>query len=395
MLTDFFASKNLDIRKNGNNPRFLDQKCTPDVVSFIADCILQLSKQSFQRNDIWQHNYFVKNATFIFGKPSPNNHKAAHEYDKVILQPLDMLAYAGILEKRKNNRRKNIFILKEKSILEFISINEMNAFHFLYVYLDKFARDSSFYSYVSDFLKKQNADSFNILKDKFIKFLLANSQIGTRGSKNNGTVEIKRIFSKFINVFAVYYRKQGTEKGHLSKGIFLMSDLMYNRLNFRDIKKLKNITRQEQKQAKYSKPAVNRKFLMQKAIKWVKQHHKYSEVFDKYHGQTAQIHHIFPKNKFPMISYYIENLIALTAGQHADYAHPNSNTNKINLQYQKICLHAKHNTINSELANGETPYNIFNFMFVLKTGFQDKNIDVPINSTNSDITKIIDTYYLP
>ena len=32
-----------DIKKN-NNARWIDQKCTPDVVSIIADCIIQYDK---------------------------------------------------------------------------------------------------------------------------------------------------------------------------------------------------------------------------------------------------------------------------------------------------------------------------------------------------------------
>jgi hypothetical protein len=36
IIYDFFANKNLDIRIKGNNPRFTDQKCTPDVICFIA-----------------------------------------------------------------------------------------------------------------------------------------------------------------------------------------------------------------------------------------------------------------------------------------------------------------------------------------------------------------------
>lgn len=139
VFVDFFANQNLDIRQKGNNPRFLDQKCTPDVISFIADCICQIGKTEFNRNDIWQSDYFIKNASFIFGKPSPRNQTANHEYDKLILQPLDLLAYSGVLSKKKVGL-KNYFSILNTKILELISRNEKDSFWFLVYYLDKFVR---------------------------------------------------------------------------------------------------------------------------------------------------------------------------------------------------------------------------------------------------------------
>ena len=57
----------LDIRKSGD-ARFMDQKCTPDVVCFIADCIINSvhSHQFFTVNDIWNSLYFIKNTRAIF-----------------------------------------------------------------------------------------------------------------------------------------------------------------------------------------------------------------------------------------------------------------------------------------------------------------------------------------
>ena len=100
-IDDYFSNVNLDIRIKGNNPRFIDQKCTPDVLSFIADCIINLGKDRFIRDDIWNLEYFKKNAVLIFNKPSPSNSKVSNEYDKFISQPLDLLSYAGLLIKSK------------------------------------------------------------------------------------------------------------------------------------------------------------------------------------------------------------------------------------------------------------------------------------------------------
>lgn len=392
IVQKYFSLTDLNILQKGNNPRFLDQKCTPDVISFIADCVIQLDKTSFDRNDIWNSQYFIKNASWMFGKPSPKNVSANSEYDKFILQPLDMFSYAGALEKTKYGN-KNIFQVKQKEILEFIARNEKNAFLFLFTYLDKFTKDNNLDCILDSFLKKQDSISFDALKNNFIKFLLANSNIGTKKSATGGSTEIKRIFPKFLNILAVAHTTKGTEKGRLSKGNFLFYDLMYNRTNFRDIRKLKNITRKEEEQSKHSKPASYRSFQMQKAMKWIKQNHPYSEVNDRLKGNTEEVHHIFPKAKFPEISYYIENLIALTAGQHKSFAHPKGNSIKLDINYQKLCLKAKEKTISGELEKKTTQYSIHDFIFVLNIGFENKIPEISSLAKMPEIDKKIDEYY--
>ena len=37
----FFEQFDFDVRKS-NNARFVDQKCTPDIVCFMADCVLNI-----------------------------------------------------------------------------------------------------------------------------------------------------------------------------------------------------------------------------------------------------------------------------------------------------------------------------------------------------------------
>ena len=47
-----------DIRQN-KNCRFVDQKCTPDVVCFIADCILSTdcATKAFTVSDLWKTQF--------------------------------------------------------------------------------------------------------------------------------------------------------------------------------------------------------------------------------------------------------------------------------------------------------------------------------------------------
>ena len=61
----------------------------------------------------------------------------------------------------------------------------------------------------------------------------------------NGEVEVRRIFTKVLNVYSAENGIQGTERGRLSPDIIYFSDLMYNRKNWRDIDKAKAQTRQE------------------------------------------------------------------------------------------------------------------------------------------------------
>ena len=83
------------------------------------------------------------------------------------------------------------------------------------------------------------------------------------------------------------------------------------------------------------------------------------------------MHHIFPRHQFPEIADFIENLIALTSGQHLQCAHPAGNTKVINKDYQYICLVNKTESIRKNLLEDEEKniiYNFFDFLKVLDTG---------------------------
>ena len=66
-----FAEFNYDIRKSGD-AKWIDQKCTYDVLSIIADCInehLEISDvEEFTVSDIWYSDYARENVISIFFK---------------------------------------------------------------------------------------------------------------------------------------------------------------------------------------------------------------------------------------------------------------------------------------------------------------------------------------
>lgn len=355
----------LDIRK-ANDARFMDQKCTPDVVCFIADCIVNTIQpnQTFVVNDIWNSQYFIKNTRAIFNKPWATDSKARSEYDKFIQQPLRMLGYAQILEVTKQGNQ-NHYRVKNEDILDYIAQRERNTYNFLYCYFEKALTDSGFWRYFLDYKSNPNKDTFKELKERYTRFIIGHTAINT-------AVEVHRIFPKILNIFAVENQLPGSEKGYMSKYISTFSDLMYNRKNWRDLNKDKTITRQEAEMEAVDtiqQEAYNA-YYVQKAIALIQKIQRESEVHDQWgNGEATQVHHIFPKSLFPEIAHYVENLIKLTATQHYTKAHPNNKTQEINKDYQLTCLLAKADTIDQSLRRfGEKYYRKESFIYVINVG---------------------------
>ena len=135
-----FNSTDLDIRKKAfGYSRFMDQKVTPDVLCFVADCIvnyMSASTKTFSVKDIWDSPYFRKNVTRHFGKPSPDDKRTLHEYDKFVAQPIKTLLFSKVLEVQISGKKQN-FTVKNLDLLKFISIRSENAYTFLYSYIKK------------------------------------------------------------------------------------------------------------------------------------------------------------------------------------------------------------------------------------------------------------------
>jgi len=378
VISNHLNKYDLDVRKS-NDARYMDQKCTPDVVCFIADCILNTigTGSHFVVKDIWDSFYFKKNTRAIFNKPWVDDERARSEYDKFIQQPLRMLAYAHVLEMGTRGR-ENEYWVNNIEILEYIAQRERSTFVFMLLYLEKVLSDSNILSKFNDFLSNPSDTSYETLKENFIRFTIGNTKI-------NGEVEVRRIFPKILNILAVQYCTPGSEKGKISKGTFTFSDLMYNRVNWRDIYKEKTESRQEAIQTALSQEQQQQQeeysaYLVQKAINLVKKIHSSSEVKDQWgNGAATQVHHIFPKGKFPIIAHYPENLILLTATQHFTKAHPHNNTQEVDIDYQETCLLAKADSIDKSLRIfGERYYRKASFVYVVNTGLSQQY--------NSDIT---------
>lgn len=363
-------SKNYDVRVSGN-ARFMDQKVTPDVLSIVADCILQFIKDNssleFTSKDIWTSSYAMENVVAIFNKPNLDEETARSEYDKFFAQPLKTLSYSGILDERKVGN-KNYYKLSNKEVLEFIAIKERNALNFLISYISKVMKDSEIWTYFEDFFEHQNSESFESVKVAFKNLLYDYTNIN-----RTNRFEPSRIFTKVLNPIAYYKQLKGTARGFVSEDVIGYDELMYNRKNWRDISKRRDETRQEFEERKNTLKTAEEariKFTVNKAKRFIRErYYPKSEVQDRYAvGDATQVHHIFPEFEYPQIKSFVENLILLTATQHSTLAHPQNHTRKINKDYQLICLLAKSDSVDYSLQCNDGFYSKEDFVYVLNEG---------------------------
>lgn len=372
LITDHLKRFDFDIRKKPQGySRFMDQKVTPDVLCFISDCIVNLVNLNgldsvFNSKDIWSFPYFVKNTMAVFGKPSPENDTAGSEYDKFIAQPLKTLAFSKVLEETKVDG-KNSYMVNNIKLLEFVSQNERNSLSFLAGYLEKVLKDSGFYGKFEEYKGKCLSgkvieNDLQNLREQFRKFMHGYTLI-------KKDLEINRIFPKVLNPLASINMVRGIERGKMTKGRYIYSDLMYNRLNFRDIGKEKTLSRQESVSDAVVQETVN-KYRVAKAKNIIRRYHSVSEVKDSLAtGKATQVHHIFSDSEFSEISDYVENLILLTPQQHNTLAHLNNKTTSVNTEYQKECLLSKIVSIKSSLAKGDFVYSKEKLIHVINTGY--------------------------
>lgn len=361
-IKNYLESLDLDIRKT-KNARFFDQKVQPDVLSAVCECILNCTenKTIFTVNDIRFCPHSNELVTEIFNKPEIE--KAKNEYDKFFSQPLKMLAYCGLLQENKKGRT-NEYTIIHRDFLEYISLRDRNAFYFLSFYLEKVLKDSDIWKYFDSFFIKQDKNSLYELRSNYIAFIIENTAITKE-------LEPIRIFNPMLNILSFKYKKLGSKSGEIF--VINYDDLLYNRPNWRDVKKDKSFTREEFNTQFFEKEIDNDKFYkyqIEKAKKFVKAIHPFSEIhrFDAY--PATQAHHIFLSSQFPEIADIAENIIAITPNQHFYRSHPNNKTSILDKSYQAICLICKLDSIEIDYRKGLGNYSKEKFIDVLNIGLE-------------------------
>ena len=191
-INQYLDQFDLDVRKT-HNARFVDQKCTPDIVCFMADCVLNTiaTKPVFAISDIWETQYFIQNTRVIFNKPWANNKEAYNEYNKVLSQPLKLLAYAHILEVKMVNRALT-FSVKNEELLDYISRKDRNAYNFLFCYFTKVLKDSGFFRFIEEYRKncgKNLQEARSDLYNHYFHFISGNTPTHSK-------FDITRMFHK-------------------------------------------------------------------------------------------------------------------------------------------------------------------------------------------------------
>ena len=142
-IIDWLNKYDLDLRKTKDGTA-LDMKDTPDIVSYIADCIVHFADDTtssgialndvrFSVADIWHTQYAIDTAVQVFGKPSPDSSKAIQEYNKLFTLPIKALLYARVLSADKKGR-SYIFSIRNYELLDYIASRDSNAAKFLALY---------------------------------------------------------------------------------------------------------------------------------------------------------------------------------------------------------------------------------------------------------------------
>lgn len=383
--SDIFAilsKKDFDIRAT-KNARWIDQKCTPDVVCIVSDCIEKYveakGNTQFSSSDIWHYDYTVQNIEQIFSKPDLNRPTSHNEYDKYFQQPMELLSVAGVLLKSKIGNR-NYYSVANYELLSYIAMRERNSLIFLQIYIERVLTDSGLIDDFEEFYRRPTPETYTNLKTRFEVFTTTYTPI-------NGKTECRRIFTKIINPLAFKRRTRGTENGRLSQHSITYDELMYNRDNFRDLYsgKPKGMTRSEYATTIGVSPnSTYNGYLVSKAKRFLREfNNKYRDGRSEVRlgpdasSTATHMHHIFPESRFPEIADKLENIIALSPTQHLNYAHPLNNTQIVDKSYQRDCLIAKSANIHDNLhgPKDQVIYDFDRFLYVLSIGFSSDDFE--------------------
>ena len=127
-IKNHFGQINLDIRVTGNG-RYIDQKCSPDILCSVAEVILAFvsgGNDTFTVRDIMESEQANEVMVNQFQKPPINHLGAASEYDKVFSQPIKLLEYAKILTTVDSVGRAVKYTIAQEGILTYIATGKIS-----------------------------------------------------------------------------------------------------------------------------------------------------------------------------------------------------------------------------------------------------------------------------
>ncbi len=384
---EYFRIKNL--LKTPRVGVHYEQKTTPDLLWCVSHVILDITNNDrnlvFSDKDVRLSPVFDNLMQDYFSKPP--QHLAKNEYNKVSSYQLGLLSYAGVIEQVSQRPKK--YKINSLQALEYMAVNDLNSSKFLTEYTEKFLEDNGLISYFEQFKNTSTQANYLIAKDKYWEWARINTAI-----KGVDPTHTYRVFNKIFNVYCYKHRIPGEDGSNVTNGPCPYSFLIYNRTNFRDENMPSGITRQEYRNKILSDIDANGVVvvvLLQKVKDEIrKKCNGISEMQEQELGFVADsgihIHHILPQSSHPQFSLFRENLIALTPGQHLSFAHVQGNTQRINPDFQKICLKRKFQHIKESINNGENFYTSTQFVKILNTTL---NLSVSEDSAITDIDSIL------
>ncbi|MDT7508220.1 hypothetical protein QRX42_07200 [Bifidobacterium sp. H6bp22N] len=380
---------------NAGGVRWFDQKVTYDNLAQIADAARYTAPAHavFSRFDIQKCLSLNSALTRQYGKPPLSDKKANDEYDKFIAQNLNVLAYSGVLSSSLQDR-KRIYSVQNSGVLQRIAGDENQCRVFLIQYIEWVLKKFNWWQYITTYADSQHKqEDMDNLKKQFTNLLINTMSLGSKGSAHPG-VEAGRIFSKVINLTAYALLIPGIKRGRVMDCPPTNIDLIYNKPNWRDIasKKPKQLTRQEYiQQSKSSAEYELHRHLKDAVMVKVKTYQRQiSEIPDSSLGKATHIHHIFPVHSYPTLAEIPENMIALTPGQHLGQAHPDGNTHKIDLSFQRVCLSQKLETIKKSVLEKDGMYTYNGFVKVLEVGWGLQDLKPTYKSLRDAIINHVD-----
>lgn len=386
---DYFQNRSL--LKTPHLGVHYEQKTTPDLLWCVSHVILDVTKDDrnlvFSDKEIRLSPVFDNLMQDYFSKPP--QHLAINEYNKVSSYQLGLLSYAGVIEQVSQRPKK--YKINNLQALEYMAINDLNASKFLTEYTEKFLTDNRLISYFEHFKNNPTQPNYLVAKDKYWEWAKINTAI-----KGNNPTHTYRVFNKIFNVYCYKHRIPGEDGSNVTSGPCPYSFLIYNRTNFRDENMPSGITRREYREqvlADIDASGVVEVVLLQKVKYEIrKKYDGVSEIQEQDLGFVANsgvhIHHMLPQASHPEFSLSRENLIALTPGQHLSFAHVQGNTQRINPDFQKICLKRKFQHIRESINNGEDFYKLPQFVKVLNIAL---NVDLDDNSNLIDVDSVLAT----
>ncbi|MEE3227746.1 MAG: hypothetical protein VX237_01430, partial [Chloroflexota bacterium] len=211
------------------------------------------------------------------------------------------------------------------------------------------------------------------------------------GGNNPGRTESRRILNPAINIVANRYHRRGSERGHISTHNIANADLQYNRVNFRDVGRDRELTRNEweERQAQLDQDQVGAReeaHAMQDIQRLYDGVSQYQDDFAADPGQHGRRHHILARAQHPAFRAHTENIITLTSTQHDSFAH-SGNFHTIEPIYQARLLICNSFYIERAIENGIPTYTQDNFVELLNTRY---NLNLSPQTSFADLrTQIV------